>query len=58
VADVARRMAEVEQLVGGDKTKPVVVYCGAGPRAAKAKRELEAAGFTHVVNGGGFKHLR
>lgn len=58
VQDVAQRVAEVERLVGGDKSRPVVVYCGVGGRAAKAKQELEASGFTQVVNGGGYKDLR
>jgi phage shock protein E len=54
----AERVSEVEQLASADKTKPIVVYCAAGGRAAKAKRALEAAGFTQVVNGGGFDDLR
>jgi len=47
----------VDKLVGGDKSKPVVVYCAKGGRAQKAKDKLEAAGYTHVVNGGGFDDL-
>lgn len=47
----------VDKLVGGDKTKPVVVYCAKGGRAQKAKNQLEAAGYTHVVNGGGYDDL-
>jgi phage shock protein E len=35
----------------------VVVYCAAGRRAAKAKQQLDAAGYTNVVNGGGFDDL-
>jgi rhodanese-related sulfurtransferase len=49
--------AAVDKLVGGDKTKPVVVYCAKGGRAQKAKDKLEAAGYTHVVNGGGYDDL-
>jgi phage shock protein E len=49
------RLAEVS---GGDKSKPVVVYCGKGGRASKAKAQLEAAGYTTVVNGGGYEDLR
>jgi phage shock protein E len=49
--------AAVDKLVGGDKTKPVVVYCSKGGRAQKAKEKLEAAGYTHVVNGGGYDDL-
>lgn len=56
VDEVSARLAEVEQAVGA-KDKPVVVYCAAGGRAAAAKVTLEAAGFTHVVNGGGYRAL-
>lgn len=41
---------EVERLVGGDKAKPLVLYCN-GPFCGKSKRlseELLAAGFTNV----------
>lgn len=58
VQELGQRMAEIEQLVGGDKTKPVVVYCRSGARAGRAKGMLEAAGFTNVVNGGGYDDLR
>jgi len=58
VDDVSRRMPEIDDLVGGDKTKPVVVYCARGGRAQKAKQMLEAAGYTHVVNGGGYSDLK
>lgn len=50
-------VAAVDKLVGGDKSKPVVVYCAKGGRAQQAKEKLEAAGYTHVVNGGGFDDL-
>ena len=58
VDQVTQRLAEVDKLVGSDKTKPVVVYCAAGARAAKAKTQLEAAGYTQVVNGGGLDDLQ
>lgn len=57
VDQVASRIADVESLVHHDKTKPVVVYCGTGNRAGKAKAQLETAGFTQVVNGGGLDDL-
>lgn len=50
-------VAAVDKLVGGDKSKPIVTYCSKGGRAQKAKDKLEAAGYTHVVNGGGFDDL-
>lgn len=54
----ADHLADVEKLAGGDKSKPIVVYCAAGARAAKAKRVLDDAGYTKVVNGGGLDDLR
>ena len=50
-------VAAVDKLVGGDKSKPIVTYCSKGGRAQKAKDQLEAAGYTHVVNGGGYDDL-
>ena len=50
--------AAVDKLVGGDKSKPIVVYCAKGGRAQKAKDKLDAAGYTHVVNGGGYDDLQ
>lgn len=58
IQDFAQRIAEVDKLVAGDKAKPVVVYCGSGGRASKAKAQLEAAGYTNVVNGGGYDDLQ
>ena len=43
-------VAEIERLVGGDRTKPLILYCN-GPFCGKSKRvseELLAAGFTNV----------
>lgn len=50
-------VSAVDKLTGGDHDKPVVVYCAAGARADKAQAQLEAAGYTHVVNGGGYDDL-
>ena len=58
VQDFSKRIAEVDKLTGGDKSKPIVVYCGAGARAAKAKEQLDAAGYKVVVNGGGLDDLQ
>ena len=58
VGEISTRLAEVDALVDRDRTRPIVVYCAAGGRAAKAKRTLEEAGFTHVINGGGLRDLR
>lgn len=58
VGEFAGRLAEVDKLVGGDHGKQVVVYCAAGSRAAQAKAQLDAAGYTNVVNGGGYDDVR
>ncbi len=57
VDEVEARVAEIEDLVGGDKSKPIVVVCRSGGRAGKAKETLEAHGFTQVVNGGKWQNL-
>jgi len=58
VDDLPKRLADVDRLAGRDKAKPIVVYCHAGGRAARAKQALEAAGYTNVTNGGGLADLR
>lgn len=44
--------------VGDDKTKEIVVYCKSGRRAGLALQELQAAGFSHVYNAGGYEGLK
>ena len=51
--EVAGRMDEIRELVGGDMHKPVVVYCRSGKRAGLAKQDLVDAGFDRVTNLGG-----
>jgi phage shock protein E len=58
VQELPTRLAEIDKLVGGDKAKPIVLYCGSGHRAGTAKQRLDAAGYTQVVNGGGLGDLR
>lgn len=42
-----------------DKTKVViVVYCRSGARSSAAKKSLEGAGYTNVINGGGLRDMR
>jgi phage shock protein E len=53
LADIEKDVAKVAALNGGDKTKPVVVYCNTGRTAAKAKAHLESQGFTNVISAGG-----
>ena len=48
VQDLETRLADV-----GPKDKAVVVYCRSGGRSARAKRLLENAGFTSVIDLGG-----
>ena len=43
--------------LGGDINHTIVVYCGSGARAEKAKTELANLGFTNVINGGGLQDL-
>jgi phage shock protein E len=57
VQELPDRMPEIEKLVAGDKARPIVVHCAAGPRAAKAKAKLDAAGYSNVINGGGLDDL-
>jgi rhodanese-related sulfurtransferase len=57
VQELPTRIPEIEKLVAGDKARPIVVYCAAGSRAAKAKAKLDAAGYSNVVNGGGLDDL-
>jgi phage shock protein E len=58
IQDFAQRIAEVDALAGNDKARPIVVYCASGNRSGKAKQQLEAAGYTQVVNGGGLDDLQ
>lgn len=57
VDDVRARLDDVEAWAGG-KDKPIVVYCAMGGRAGRAMGALKAAGFTNVVNGGGYSSLK
>ena len=42
---------------GDDKSRPIVVYCKSGSRSGRAESFLKSAGFTNVVNGGGYNSL-
>lgn len=50
VEDLESKMAEVQKLVGGDKKKPIVVYCASGARSKYAKKALVKAGHEQVSN--------
>jgi len=42
---------------GTDKSQPIVVYCQSGSRSGSAESLLKSAGFTNVLNGGGYGSL-
>lgn len=47
VQTLGQRMGEL-----GDKARPIVVYCQSGGRSARAKAELQQAGYTvHDLGG-------
>lgn len=41
----------------GNKSQPIVVYCASGVRSSRAKQTLERAGYSSVINAGGFRDL-
>ena len=51
--EVAARIDEIVKAQGGDKDKPIVVFCRRGGRAGIAKSVLLDQGFTAVTNLGG-----
>ena len=53
VGEVESRIEEF----GQDKSRPIVVYCKRGIRAARAKSTLEDHGFTNVINGGSYEDM-
>jgi phage shock protein E len=55
---LSQRLAEIEQLTGGDKNRTIVVVCRSGTRAGQARKLLEAAGYTRVINGGAWQSLQ
>ncbi|MFO0551836.1 MAG: rhodanese-like domain-containing protein [Polyangiaceae bacterium] len=58
VDDVQAKVEDIAQKVGGDKSKPIAVYCASGGRASRAKEILQKAGFTNVTNAGGYSSLK
>jgi phage shock protein E len=53
VDDVASHPEQIRKLTGGDVHKPIVVYCGSGKRAGRAKEALVSQGHDRVTNLGG-----
>lgn len=58
VESIGSRLTDVAGLVKNDKSKPIVVVCRSGGRAAKAHEQLTAAGYTHVINGGAWQNVK
>ena len=54
---VAGKLDTVETWAGG-KDKAIVVHCKGGGRAGRVRSVLLAAGFTNVINGGGYDALK
>ena len=46
------------ELRARDKDQPIILYCHSGARAKAARRTLEKAGYTQVINAGGMHHLK
>ena len=40
-----------------DKNTAIVLYCRSGKRAAQSTKDLQAAGYTNVINAGGLKDV-
>ncbi|MDP2341873.1 MAG: rhodanese-like domain-containing protein [Deltaproteobacteria bacterium] len=50
--ELADSLADLDRVLGGDRERPIVVVCGTGRRAEKARAFLRTEGFPHVSNGG------
>ena len=53
ITELKQRLHEIEILVAGDRSHPIVVYCERGYRASQAREVLLNAGFERVTNLGG-----
>jgi phage shock protein E len=51
---IVREIGKVET----DKEKAIVVYCRSGSRSSAAKKSLQQAGYTQVVNGGSLSRMK
>ena len=52
---VVQKLAEREDL---GPTSRILVYCASGARSASAVRDLRAAGYRNVVDGGGYANAQ
>lgn len=41
-----------------DKNTPIVLYCRSGRRSSLAQDELQALGYRHVINAGGYDQFK
>ncbi|WP_068828339.1 rhodanese-like domain-containing protein [Pseudomonas sp. BMS12] len=53
-SNIAARISEVAP----DKNVPIVLYCRSGRRSSIAQDELQALGYTQVINAGGYEQFR
>lgn len=58
VQEMPARLAEIQNWMEGDRSRPIVVYCRSGGRASRAAQMLHDAGYENVTNGGGLKDLQ
>ena len=51
------KIIEGVKAIGSDKDAPINLYCRSGRRAEAALTELKNAGYTNVINHGGYEDL-
>ena len=51
------KIIEGVKALGSDKDSPINLYCRSGRRAEAALTELKNAGYTNVINHGGYEDL-
>ena len=51
------KISEGVKALGSDKDAPINLYCRSGRRAEAALTELKNAGYTNVINHGGYEDL-
>jgi len=56
--EFSQYLEEIARLTGGDKHRPIVLYCRTGRRAGLVKKVLLQEGYTMVTNLGGLKDWR
>lgn len=53
IGEVKQSFSKIQKINKNSKDNPIVVYCMSGGRSARAKAELEEAGFKNVYDLGG-----